>query len=523
MIKTRKLSADKIIFFIAAAIVLIYAIYWGMTNVASIDSTGVWYFSFATYATLIVGALAVIAAAYFGFWKQWPVEKVYPVVALLLGTIFILVMPAYSKPDENAHFGNAYDLSNKIMGVEEASEGMVYRRVCDTVYTTNYFYNGLYEGFGSLFVDDADTTLVEVVDQGYSAEGVVVLLYIVPAIGITVARILQLNFPMTYFLAAFFSLCWFVFLMTYALKKMPVAKRTLLILLLMPITLQECTSVAKDNVLIASAFLFVVLTMRFMQEKEEHVKPTKVEMILYLYSGIITATTKSFLYSVLIAWAILLFMNKGWFKGKRKWAWITVIAVGVIGVLAVVFLKWDVIYELLTQPFYQDQLDIYTRSVWDMISHPGNTYQIIRITLIQFQIMFTSQLTGNYAGWLEIFNEYEFRYVYYILFFFSQVHQDSDEIRLSVRTRVVSNLASVAIVILATVAMFLVWTPTDAVLIEGIQGRYFIPAILPFALSWGYFSLPTIHVNLDKYYTVILSALGVMQALWILQYNIAVY
>nr|MCR4612100.1 hypothetical protein [Lachnospiraceae bacterium] len=82
-------------------------------------------FNVFAWLVLIIGALLVLIIGYLEIYRQSDIGKLYPVIALTIGIIFILIVPAFETPDEQDHFGSAYDLSNTWLGYgDPVSDGV---------------------------------------------------------------------------------------------------------------------------------------------------------------------------------------------------------------------------------------------------------------------------------------------------------------------------------------------------------------------------------------------------------------
>ena len=62
----------------------------------------------------------------------WRPERIYPVAGLLLGLLYLLVLPPLSAPDEISHYISAYQLSSRMLGCPSNSrDGHVLVRARD--------------------------------------------------------------------------------------------------------------------------------------------------------------------------------------------------------------------------------------------------------------------------------------------------------------------------------------------------------------------------------------------------------
>ena len=468
--------------------------------------------------TILIGTVLLLVVSYAMLRRETKLEQIYPVVGMALGMMFILVIPVMATPDDTYHFSGSYHLSNKIMGIGyPEGEGDIYVRKCDSGYANTSFAAGLYNDFNETFQQDVDTSLVECQDisKGDASFGS----YIIPALGITLGRLLHLNFPLMSMLGAFFNLSWFVLWMTYALKKIPVGKRILFTILVLPMTLQQVSSYSRDNPLLASAILIVALTLHW-KYSEEKIKIS--EIIVYLYASYVLITVKSALYAFLVLFVFFVMVNKKWFRGPRKW--IAVAGIGLVCVLGLVVALplhgWDRVYSIFITEYYQAPTGTYGNSAWYYMTHLGDLIQRLGYTFGEYGDDYILQLTGNGLGWLEIPNSLKARVIYITMALLAVVRTKEDTMKLGAQTRVFSVLFGFGGIFLCLFAMLLFWTPANHMVIEGIQGRYFLPLLLPIFIGLGYWKKPVIRLEVYRYYPIVLSGVGYIMALSVIRYNL---
>ena len=80
---------------------------------------GIRYFLFGI-AVLTVFGMGIILVLLL---RRESVEKIFVGSALVFGVIYMLVIPPYAVPDEQAHFVTAYNNSSEILGKETVKDG----------------------------------------------------------------------------------------------------------------------------------------------------------------------------------------------------------------------------------------------------------------------------------------------------------------------------------------------------------------------------------------------------------------
>lgn len=475
------------------------------------------YFSTVSIITILIGTISVMLTAYLTIKKEWNIEQIFPVIALSLGVMFLLVMPIFTKPDEGYHFDATYNLSNDILktGRPDNTKNM-YMRTCDSEYRITLFKEGAYQKFGDLFSNQPNTSLTEKEDTSYGDASIGG--YIIPALGITLARALHLNFPILSIIGAMCNLLWFTLWTTYALKKLPFGQRTLFFILLLPATIQQVSSYSRDNSLIIAGVLVVALTLHW-RYSEEKIKPT--ECVVYIAASYVLLTVKSSLYAYMIFFALFLLIHKEWFTGKYgRYVKGGVIIIVIAAVVILLPLHgWEKIYTVLSIEPYQANTGVYGHSPLYYITNPLELFDRLGYTIGRFGNYYLYQLTGWGMGCLEVFNSEKAKNIYLLLAIGSVVRIQGENFKLGVQTRVFSILFGVGGILLCFVAMLLFWTDPSSRMIDGIQGRYFIPVLFPLLLGIGFWKKPVLKLDLNKYYPTALAGMGYVMAVCILRYN----
>ncbi len=482
------------------------------------------YIQFLEVLTILIGVVSLGLVGFLSFKKQFKIYQVYPVVAVALGILYIFAIPTFSTPDEPYHFDGAYNVSNMILGVKTPEEKEVaYHRVGDVDYEALYgdekfyFNQGLYERYGQEFSKKTDDKLVKVKDQARGDHNVIA--YIISAIGITLGRLLHLNFAYMAILGTIFNLAWFILWMTYALKKIPLGERALMVVLLLPMTLQQASSFSRDNGVIIASVLVITLALKWRHTRE---KALLSEKIIFAISGLVLLTVKSGLYAYLVLFALMIFWNRKWFAGKKK---IILIAAGVTGIVAViVFLLplhgWDRLQPILQAEMYQKDTNTYGHSIYYYMTHIPALIGILWNTAKEMGAYYLVQLTGHGLGWLEIPNHKIMKLAYLVVTVLSTVRLQREKICVNKQTRVWGILFVMAGLLMCAVPMLLACTPQGGTVIEGLQGRYFLPFLLLVFVGLGFWKKPVLKIDLNKYYPMALLVLGLASVMTVIGYSV---
>lgn len=112
-------------------------------------------------------------------------------------------------------------------------------------------------------------------------------------LAVVLARILGLGGIMRLLLGRLFASAFYILAGYYALKKMPFAKRAMMILMLGPSAIQQAASFSYDCVLNSCAFIFIALVLHCAYEKQ-HVN--RKDWILLVVTSIVMSANKNYIY-----------------------------------------------------------------------------------------------------------------------------------------------------------------------------------------------------------------------------------
>jgi uncharacterized membrane protein len=118
-----------------------------------------------------------------------------------------------------------------------------------------------------------------------------------------------------------------------------------------------------------------------------------------------------------------------------------------------------------------------TYSLKDIVERPMETINIFINTIRDLSTYYIETMVGKYLGSLNIEISGTLIIGFYILLLLSGLRKPDDDIKIPLWHRFVFGLIFLAIVGSAMLAMFISWTRQPSGVIQGVQGRYFLPAL----------------------------------------------
>lgn len=459
------------------------------------------------YAGLFPAGLAASAAAGFLFTRRsLPLHRLFFASGLFLGLLFLFVMPGLSAPDEQSHYITAYRLSSRMLrqpdltpaglaavraddypledleGVktpedwddEEDAPAVLGDPVRNATYRAVRDWDARYphkDGMVSSALPDVRTTPA---------------MYVPQAAGFAAARLAGLNAPGLVFLGRLMNLLAFLLLTAAAVRLMPVGKELLAAVGMLPMTLHLAASLSYDAGILGCSFLMTAEILR-LAYRADRVRARDV-LLLSVLAAVLGPC--KLVYSPLIFLFFIIPARKCGGKG-RKAAYFAVIFAALAA--AMVLVNASVIRgyagsagaaaeaaqaadaagaavrgypagELVRQPFFIARMVFNTFS-WQsdelfggmMGMWLGNLDPLLGVPFFAALLMFLGLLA-------------------------LAMRQPEETQPMTRAARAWTLLIAAGIVLLTAGAMLVAWTTRGAQIIEGIQGRYFLPVLPLFLL-----------------------------------------
>lgn len=497
------------------------------------------YFQGIVTATLILGVLMAAVIGYLLFYRKAKIEKIYPAAALFLAVMTFLALPTYSKPDEPQHFATAYELSNRMLGYD-IGEGeywfIVFQRQCDREYTGTELSVEQYNRFGETYLTDAAGLEVENYFDNLSTGQIIP--YLVPALGITLGRIFHLGFGGIAALGTLFSAVFFILMTTYALHKLPFGKRMLFVIALLPMTLQQANSFSYDCSLIAAGIVVTALALRWRCAYSANMGGAETgpvsggkyapagiplsEWLMLTMSAVLLVSVKGGIYVPLLLLPVsaLAFRNRegrteerdreSAKPGERKRTGLLLYGI-FAAILVTVIILWlslggaERIGDFLVRRHYVEWADAYGFSVMDYLTHPIDTLKILANTAIEKGGYYITTLLGGLLGWIDITISRKVMLLVALLLMLSLVRTKEDEAVFIKDPRCFGGGSRILLVVISggiclfcVLSMLVYWTPMFSDVVEGAQGRYFLPVLPALLFGVGFWKKPVFRRSTDR-------------------------
>lgn len=237
----------------------------------------------------------------------------------------------------------------------------------------------------------------------------------------------------------------------------------------------ESASLSADGVTNAF-FIFMVSYFYSFSQRTDHNKITKKELCIMVGLSIVTGMMKQTYIFLLLAYYLI---PSDKFKNKKQYVAIGIVLFITATVTSFLWLKVC----LGGQGLLMVNGAIPSLQTKFIIRHPFEFLMVLCRTAFNSELI-NSYLIGfvGYFGMLRIPLPSILSLTYLFMLYNISLFTRNDFV-LDIKRRILLLLIFLGCVLAVFAALYITWTTPEAKIIEGVQGRYFIPAILPLLLS----------------------------------------
>lgn len=403
--------------------------------------------------------------------KAAPIEKQFLLVAAVLGLFFIVVLPPGQSPDEGGHFMRAYGISEGHFVAENISERKVGSAIpveTDFLLKQAGWQDGDRGTYRKILSELTRKPSGETEERSYNTLAVYnFVCYFPQATAIFIGRSLGFSVLAMAYLAEIFNFVVWVVLVYFAIKIIPKFRTALVFVALLPITIQEATSLAPDALTIGLAIFMIAYVISLAYEKKKEIK-NKQKIIL-----IIVAVLMSLCKIVYLPMVFLYLVLPAEKFGSKKKKWIFV--VGVI-ILAIIFnLAWlSISFNYITET--NPGVDAKGQVV-GILANPIHYSNVLVNTIGGHSLRWSQEFLGVSLGAMD----FRLPLIFFIMSFVMLIIilvQCNESLKIKIFERCVFIGVFISVCLLICTSLYVQWTALNNDIIEGIQGRYFLPVAL---------------------------------------------
>ncbi len=397
-------------------------------------------------------------------------DRFFLLAALLFGAVLAAVTPPFQVPDEPAHFFRAYRLSEGHLdlvprGLREAPLPPGIRRIAGLVRDLPFDNQRRIAPRTILaaFQIPLEPERPEPVFFANSLQYTFVP-YVPQALGIAAGRLLGAPALALLYLARLANLLFGVLGIAFALRRLPAYKWLTAMVALTPMALSLLGSASADVTSIVAAFTLVSMVAKLAWGEQA---ATRGDLLLLTASAVALCASKPpymplALLAFLIPAARLPWRRAAYLPAHTSlafaaaaWAVVTSRAVGTIRLGA--------------------GIDV-DRQIHDSLTHPFGFLWVLIHDYAVHAPRYLSQMVGT-LGWLDTKIPTPFRVAYLAVLLALVFLDTGPEIEVRRWQRGLAAAAALAAMAVVSASQYAIWTAYGADLIEGVQGRYFLPLV----------------------------------------------
>ncbi len=427
------------------------------------------HFSYKNMILIVVSVIIILYIAILNIVKnKKKYEKIFLHLMIPIGSLFLILMIPGFVADEPAHIYRAYDISRGIL-IQPIDENGKSSSSIPKDFNLNHrdtFSN--YKTLNDKFKEQTDYNETE--ELYNPAQGYNPIMYLFSSIAFLIGRVCGMNSFLVIYMARIFNFILFLFLGYYAIKIIPLGKFLLLVYFFNPMMISQATSVSADSIINSIVIFFIAFVLHlYFQEKEM----TKVQKIIFVINAIAVSLAKYVYFPVIFISLILLKSKAIGEKKNRKLIYITI---AVTLLLAVASYWIGSQYENLGA-YAKEHYVNSTEQIKNIITNPIRYIGTIFTTLAEFGEYYFYGFAGKYLGWINILVNSVPIIIYGFLLLMTPMIEKNNK-ALKRKDKIICNVVFLVVFILVLTGMYLINSEVESNIIEGVQGRYFIPIIL---------------------------------------------
>lgn len=399
------------------------------------------------------------------------------VLGLPIGLLFAVLLPPIQAPDEVAHFYRSYSVSTGVC-VPLADQ-----IIPSTLHDLQDAYPPRMDGKGlSVRFEDyqrlAQTTWRNGQDvhlRNVAANAYTCIPYLASAIGMELAKRSSQSALVLMYSARMMNLLVYLLLVYAALRIQPVGRLALFCLALMPMTLQQAASISADSLTLATSFLFIAyVTFLAFDARIEAVNRPQLVVLLVLL--LVTALCKFNAWFILMA--LLIPPKKLGGNGKK-----IALVCSMFALFLLALICWQSINHANFVKLNEAQLVRQINASTNLEYIANNPFEFVLIcfrTVRSYGLAYAREFVGR-MGWTSIWLPGWLPPVYWATLFLAASAKGQAPLRRIDRTVCgavfFGSFVSTFVVlwILEMAQSHFQYLATHRAVIEGVQGRYFIP------------------------------------------------
>lgn len=420
-------------------------------------------------------------------------EYLFLGIVIPMGIAFLSFLSVNVVHDGPTHLAKVYHYSNVLMGRgdNDTNSYVLLRedeaQVFNEIYVENHRENAVME----IYFDTVDRFWEKTEEQDYilsheyrGTNASSIFEYLPGTLGMTLGRILGGSARFNIFLAKLFCFLFYVIIVFWAIKISPYFKSVIAFAALLPMSMYQATGITYDSVVMAISLLILAL---FFKARTERMSSKEIIM-LFAASAILGCCKGGFYLVILLAFFTITKEQFGGLKNKCKLCVGSLVAGGIGMFITFAHAYFSSFLSMFAVSENIQAGELQTGEITQLVPGTENAAYGIKyaftnsigfvkmfvVTLMQKSDQYIGTLIGNRMAWTDDLVKWHIIFAFILLLILAGSRTDKIQINVNLKERILLVLC-MGIEILGFHLLMLIETPVWSQVIEGVQGRYFLP------------------------------------------------
>ncbi|MBF0319136.1 MAG: DUF2142 domain-containing protein [Nitrospirae bacterium] len=402
-------------------------------------------------------------------------EGAFLIISLVFGYIFVFVTPPFQAPDEYHHMFRAYHVS---MGgiVSSKAFGKSGAQLPESLGNTvlNVSTNLSQHPNNKQKLRDIAKVLRIPLEPNRTVfyffpntARYAPVMYAPQALGILAGRLFNSTPVTIMYLGRVTNLVVWILLIYIAIRITPIYKWLFVLLALTPMSLFLGASLSADAFTNSIAFVFAAMVFSIAFGRAEKVSNRELALI-FLVSAMLSLSKQ--VYAPMLLFIFMVPMCKFGTIKRYIGAMVSFFAFN-----AAVAVSWYLLSKDLLIPLGKKLDTSPQRQLQNIMHYPLDYIVTMKNTLVKYWMDILTEFTGK-LGWLDTELPVYIHITFWALLVFIALTENKTGIVIKLKDKAIAAAALISTAFLVALSQYLTWTEVNSDIIEGLTGRYFIPA-----------------------------------------------
>lgn len=432
--------------------------------------------------------------------KNWAIEKIFLIISLVFGFLYILILPPFQSVDEGAHFFRTFQISQGKFLAKNINN-----QIGDALPTSLTIFQNNY---APLIKNIEKKTNLKEIKNTFSIKTAPEIkqftefpntalyspiCYISQIVGVITGNCISNRLAIAFYLGRLCNLLFYCLIVYYAIKIIPFYKIPLLCLAVMPMSLSLASAYSSDVMVLGLNFLWIALLLKILTNKSKLYKFKDKEIFYLILTSLFITLSKTYI----LALPLIFLLPVSKFKTKRDY----ILSISTICVSSfAALLCWMLLIKGLTLNMNNAIANPELQSAF-IKAHPIQYIGIMLKTFLAKTPRLYITMVGV-LGWQDTVLDYFTYFIYPFLIYFG-IRIDEYNFQLAKWQKSVIGITILIGVLITYTSLYIMWSPVANNVILGLNGKYFIPLMLPLFLL---FKSPKSKYNFEiiKYVIIII-------------------